>query len=245
MNSLVPALSESLSLFRRDKWLIVLAMIPVTLGVLCYYYLGQWIYGDLLTMGEDYIRSKVDTQSWFSVITTLLVVILTVAFYFVVSWTFVLVISLLACPFNDMMSTRVEKMLMSGEVSSIGESLTSSFSKVLFTIVNELKKVLFIMMISIVGLVLSLFVPPLSFFISCMLVAVSFIDYSWGRHDLRLGKCLRSYRSSFVAYTVSGAIFLVLISIPVLNLFMIPLGVVFFSRLFAEFDLGYKRENLS
>ncbi len=237
MNLIFPSFFEALSYFRKDKWLIVLGMIPVLIGLAIYYYMGSWIYGDLLVFGQDYIRSKMASQSWLNFLTTILVVVLTVAFYFLVSWSFVIVVSLFASPFNDMMSSRVERLLLNEKSVHIGESLSSAFGKFFFTILNEGKKILFIIFVSLLGLVLSLFIPPLSILVSSALIAVSFIDYSWGRHNLKLGSCLRSYRKSFLTYTLAGALFLVFISIPIVNLFMLPFAVVYFTVLFVKLDL--------
>jgi CysZ protein len=242
MSKIYTIFKDSLSLFKHDRWLIILGLIPIIIGLLSYYFIGQWVFGDIFSLGEEYIRGRVANQSWLKFLTTFLIILLTIFLYFIISWTFVLFISLIASPFNDLMSSRVEKALMHGEYPPLGESLGGLWRKISFTIFNEIKKIIFILIISIFGLVISFFFPPASLIFSSLLVAVSFIDYNWGRHDMKISRCIQSYKKAPLLYFSSGFFFFFLISVPIVNLLMIPLGVVFYARAFAEFELGYKRD---
>lgn len=242
MAKLFIVLKDTLTIFRHDRWLIILGSIPILIGLVSYYFIGQWVFGDIFSWGEEYIRGQVSNQTWFKFLTTFLIIILTVLLYFVISWTFILFVSLIASPFNDLMSSRVERALLKGEYLSAGESLQGLWQKIYFTLFNEIKKIMFIMIISFLGLILSLFFPPISLIFSSLLVAVSFIDYNWGRHDMKISSCIQSYKKAPFFYSLSGFSFFILISIPIINLFMIPVGVVYFARAFAEIELGYKRD---
>jgi CysZ protein len=238
ISQLVKNFTESLTLFRRDKWLIILGMIPILIGFGVYYAIGAWVYGDIFPMGEAFLRGKISGERWLSLLSTLFAVVLTIGFYLLLSWTFILLISLIACPFNDLMSSRVEKLMLSGKPAPMGESINTAFRKIAFTIINELKKLTLVLTLSVFGLILSFFIPPLSLFLSCILVAVSFVDYNWGRNDMRIPACLKSYKKGMLTYTMAGGLFLLLISIPIINVFMIPLGVVYFARLFILIEHG-------
>lgn len=76
--------------------------------------------------------------------------------------------------------------------------------------------------------------PPLSVLISGLLFAASFLDYSWSRHDYNVGQCLKSVTSSFVIHLLSGMGLLFLISVPIVNLFVMPFSTIFYTVLFSE-----------
>lgn len=240
---LIDPLRESLGLFWRDKWLLVLGAIPLSIGVVTYYFLGSWLYGDVLGSGEAFLKSKISGERWLNFLSTLFAIVLTIGFYFLISWTFILFISLVSCPFNDIMSSRVERLLLKGSPNSISASLGQTLRKILFIIYNEGKKLSFIIVLSIIGFVLSFIFPPLSLLLSCILVAVSFIDYNWGRYDLGIRGCIKSYRKGFMIYSVAGAFFLLLISIPIINLFVLPIGIVYFTRLYLGIEKKISYEN--
>ena len=73
---------------------------------------------------------------------------------------------------------------------------------------------------------------PISILIFSILMAVGFLDYSWSRKDLKFKDCLKDLKGSIFIYTLSGGMFLLLVTVPIVNLFVLPFGVVYFTVLF-------------
>lgn len=232
----IKAFSKALSVMKGDKWIMLLSTIPVLIGLALYYWLGAWMYGDVLAWGNDWVKQAISNDSWGNVITWFIGIIMTVVLYFVISWTFVLIISIIASPFNDVISARVERAILGKAEQSIGESFSTMFKRILRILWNESKKILFIVSLSLVGFLFSLipFLVPVSFVISAALLAVGFLDYSWSRHEMKLGECIADLKRSVVPYTLGGSVFLFLIAVPVLNLFLLPYAVVYFTVLFSN-----------
>lgn len=230
MKNSVKAVGKSFGVFREDKLIILLSLVPVIVGLAFYYYLGSFFYVDLLSFGNEYLQSNVTNENVGGVLSWILTGLLTIVLFFLVNWTFVLFVSIVASPFNDLISGRVERVIK----GSISDSLDSErfFKKFLKTILNELKKISLIIIISIIAFIIGMFFPPLAFIISALLLAVSFLDYSWSRKELSFGECLANIRKSFFSYLLTGSAFMALISIPIVNLVVLPYAVVYYSVLY-------------
>lgn len=231
--NIVGAVGESLSVYRKDKWIVIFSMVPLLIGGLLYTWLGSWLYTDLLNMGRAQIEQYVSSGGWSQFFFWLLAGILTIGFYFLLSWTFVLVVSGLASPFNDIISNRVERALKGETPQEVRESFRRLMKRLGHTLINELKKISFILILNILAFALSFvaILAPVSVLISALLMAVGFLDYSWSRKEFTFGECLKDIRTSFFSYGLMGGAFLVLITIPVVNLFALPFGVVYFTVL--------------
>tara|TARA_R110000868_G_scaffold296349_4_gene556603 strand:+ start:10035 stop:10763 length:729 start_codon:yes stop_codon:yes gene_type:complete len=234
--SFIKAFSKALSVMKGDKWIMLLSTIPVLIGFALYYWLGAWMYGDVLAWGNEWVKEAISNDTWGNVITWFIGIIMTIVLYFVISWTFVLIISIIASPFNDVISSRVERAILGQSEQSIGDSFAVMFKRILRILWNESKKIVFIIGLSLVGFLFSLipFLVPVSVVISAVLLAVGFLDYSWSRHEMKLGECIANLKASFMSYTLGGTVFLFLIAVPVLNLFLLPYAVVYFTVLFAD-----------
>ena len=225
---------QSFQMIKQDRYIQLLCLVPVLMGIVLYYLIGNWIFNDLYTMGHDYISGKMGEGSFASFFGYILVGLLSVGFYFIINWGFFLIVSMIAAPFNDLISERVEKGLQNDEKDPIGLSMKRIFKNIVFLIVHQIKKFLFFSLIGIIGFALSFTFPPISIFISAILLGVSFLDYSWERHLMTFRESLADLRSNFFSYGMGGGIFLLLISIPIVNLFILPLGVVYFTVLFVN-----------
>ncbi|MCF8057956.1 MAG: EI24 domain-containing protein [Bacteriovoracaceae bacterium] len=231
--NIVSSIGESLSVYRKDKWIVIFSFIPILIGALVYFVFGSYLYGDLLDKGRAFIEQSVSTGGWSQFFFWLLAGILTIGFYFLLSWTFVLVVSGLASPFNDIISNRVERILVGETPEVVGASFTRLFKRLSQTLSNEFKKIIFIIILNILAFAVSFvgILAPISVLISSLLMAVSFLDYSWSRKNMTFTECLSDLRGSFFSYGLMGGGFLILITIPIFNLFMLPFGVVYFTVL--------------
>ena len=159
-----------------------------------------------------------------------------IIFIFLVNWTFVLVVSVISSPFNDFISERVEKIKTESSDNSLN-SLQNLLKDVFKTLFYEIKKVLFILFISLFVVLIDLFIPllaPIGLFLSSLLMSSQLLDYSWSRHQYSLKECLTKLKSEWLIYSLSGFIFMILFSIPIFNLIFLPIGVVYYTLLFCE-----------
>ncbi len=232
----IKAFGQAVSVMKNDKWIVLLSFVPVLVGAALYYWLGAWMYGDVLAWGNEWVKTAITSDSWGNVITWIVGIIMTVVLYFVISWTFVLVISIIASPFNDVISSRVERAILGKSEEKVAESFAQMFARIFRILWNESKKILFIISLSMIGFLLSLipFLVPVSIIVSATLLAIGFLDYSWSRHDMKFRECLADMRASFTSYVLGGVVFLFLIAVPLLNLFLLPYAVVYFTVLYAD-----------
>jgi CysZ protein len=233
MKNVLSSFSESLSIMMKDKIIILFSLVPVLVGVLLYYLLGNLIFTDFLDWINAMVVTKISSNGLGKFIGYLITATLSVVMYFVVSWTFVLIVSLIASPFNDIISNRAEKKLLGEVPESIDKSFSRLMKRIGFTLINEIKKISFILAMTFLALMLN-FVPilaPVSFVLSALLLSIGFVDYTWSRKDKKFVECLSDIRKTFLGYTISGSIFMVLIAIPVVNLLTLPFAVVYYTVL--------------
>ncbi|MDD0852412.1 EI24 domain-containing protein [Halobacteriovorax sp. GB3] len=216
----------SLSIMFKDVKILLLSLIPSVIGLVAYYYLGGWFVTSTTTWGKTYIDSYFENAE---LVASILQWTLGIFFFFVASFTFFLFVSLISSPFNDLISKRVEKIL-GGRV----EEAPFTFSGVFRVLKNEIKKIGFILLISIIGLLCGFVFPPLSFFISAILMAVTFLDYSWSRHEMSVSECVNDFKSSFVRYLLPGVAYVFIVSLPLINVIFLPLGVIYFTTIFTK-----------
>ncbi len=229
-------LNEAIKLLFKDKVLLTLGMFPVLIGIGLYTLLGAKLYNFAMGEGQAYIQGKLGDGAGASVLYWVLFMIFFVLLFFIVNWTFVMIVSVLASPFNDLISSRVEKNIL----GTISKDEKFSISKLLKNFVkiawNELKKVIFILFLTLLSGIFSLIPPlaPITFLLSALLLTIQFVDYSWSRHDYNVGRCIRDILSNLFSYTLGGVLFLFFMAIPGLNLLMLPVAVIFFTLIFVE-----------
>jgi len=225
----------SFRLIFSDKWLIFLAAIPIFVGVIFYSLLGKLLFIDLLNWLRTWVETSLTSQNWGAVAYYFLLFLMTIIVYFLVSWTFVLFVSLVASPLNDILSMRTEKKLL-GQEMNMGEVFKGIPQKILFILKNELLKISLIIVLSGIAILMSFFplLAPVGIILSSLLLGINFIDYAWSRKDLKFRDCFRNTRINVIPYSLAGVIFMILMSIPLVNLFAYPFAVIYFTVLFLE-----------
>jgi CysZ protein len=220
----------------KDKVNFIFTAIPVSIGMLLYYLFGSWFFNTFITKGKALIESNISNDTGGSILTFILGTLLSVVLYFVVSWTFVLVVSIVGSPFNDLISSRIEKKKKGEELDSLPMCFKRLFSNMLKTIFTEAKKLFLIAVLTIAALLLNLFpvLAPLSFALSALLLAAQFLDYSWSRNNYTFTQCVGSIKGDILPFILVGAGFMALISIPVVNLIVPPLATSFFTDYFVS-----------
>lgn len=236
MKFALTSFTRSLKMLFKDKVLFVFFSLPILIGVILYYFLGSAIYDFGMNQGKGLIQNYIENSTASVFLTYTVQIILYIVLFFIINWTFVLIISVIASPFNDMISSRIEKIINGQPLPSLGPAFNSIFKDIFFTIFNEIRKLSVIFLVTIFALVLN-FIPlltPISLFLTVLLVAVAYLDYSWSRHNMILKACLKDVSGNFLTYAVGGAFFFFLISIPVLNLLVPSWATSYFTMVWVK-----------
>ncbi len=103
--------SQALRLITRDPVNLFLAVVPTVLALFMYLFTAVWVfrhakYIELFLM--DILPSK-DAAGILGIIMTGILILFV---FLVMSWTFVMVVGIIAAPFNSMLSSRIEKKLV-------------------------------------------------------------------------------------------------------------------------------------
>ena len=226
----------SYKMILKDKIALIFTLIPIALGILLYGFLGQFYFSKLIDYGQGHIENYLSGGTLGQIAYYLLVAILTITLYFIVNWTFVLVLSIIASTFNDLLSSRLEKIYLGKPLPSLGESFSGLFNKVFKTLVNEIKKVFFILVLSVMAVILG-YIPilaPLSMLLTVLLLAISYVDYSWSRHDIAFKECRKDIFSNVMSYAIGGLFFMVIVSIPLVNIIVPSLATSYFTILWIK-----------
>ncbi len=109
-------------------------------------------------------------------------------------------------------------------------------SRIVKIVLNEIKKFVFVISISSFSFLMSFipFLVPVSIGLTSILLSISFIDYSWSRDGLSFRHCVKDVKRSFFGYMISGFIFMFLLSVPIVNLLVLPLAVIYFTIFYIE-----------
>ncbi|MBI2521804.1 MAG: EI24 domain-containing protein [Bdellovibrio sp.] len=224
-------LRTSVKILFTDWKVFLLAMIPLVLGIILYVYMGKVLFVDFLNFlrlqTESYLGGGKLNAAVYYVVMALMIV----SSYFIVGWTFVLSISILAAPFNSWLSGRVISLRGGGS----GKEVKLGFFSLVW---NELKKVMIIVALSL-GAMIVAFLPfgaPISFLLSAFLISINFLDYPWSVQDLTWKEIVKELKGNTLVYFLCGAVFFLALAIPLLNLMMYPLAVIFYTCLQLELN---------
>lgn len=229
-------LGQALRLITRDPINLFLAVVPTAVALFLYLFVVVFIfkradYFSVLLM--DYLPSKDAAGILGMVLTAILILFV----FLVMSWTFVIVVGLIASPFNSMLSSRIEVMLAGKPVTEDRQKTLSMIAGGLAkTFKNEIKKLVFIVIVAAFAFVLNLFpiFYPVGLFLVAVLFSVQFIDYSWSRHDMSFSTCLGDIIRNIIPYSLSGFLFLLLVTVPIINAFVPALATSYFTVLWLK-----------
>ena len=189
---------KSLNYLRSDKKIMLFSIIPVLIGFICYYFLGSFLFGELEVLAKEYVSNYVEVTGWGETILQWVIGFLIAVF---VNFTFFIFVSVIASPFNDLISERIEVIY---KLDPEGITISQMIKKIPSTLFNEAKKISLIILISMGNLVIGIFAPPLAFILTGLLFAVSFVDYSWSRRELSPKECISEIKQGFLAYMLGG-----------------------------------------
>ena len=227
---------RALSIMFKDKLILFLSTIPLCIGMVLYFLMGAKLYQFVIIGGQEKVKGFVGEGVQGHIAASILFILFMGILFFALNWTFVMVVSILASPFNDAISSLVEKRYTASNTTEENFSWRRLFQYFFKTIWNEIKKTSLIMILTFVALALSFFpiIMPLCFLISGLLLAIQFVDYSWSRHQWKVGRCAKDAVQNIFSYTFSGAFFLFIMAFPIVNFLAITLAVIHFTLLWAD-----------
>ncbi|WP_408098663.1 EI24 domain-containing protein [Peredibacter sp. HCB2-198] len=235
MKGILKAFPMAFKMILTDPVNFVLSIFPTVIALALYIFtiVSAYRNSDRLVA---FFRGYIYTSDQATFLATLVTGILMIFIFFVMSWTFVIVVGIIAAPFNSLLSSRIEtklvqKVYMDEDQSKALEQVKMSMGQ---TFKNEAKKLVFIGIVAVMAFLLNLFplFYPLGVFLVATLVAVQFVDYSWSRRNMHFGECFKDVLKNIIPYSISGAIFLLLVAIPIVNAFIPALATSYFTVLF-------------
>ena len=96
MGSVFSNLSRAVKILFSDKVILLLGSVPVITGTLLYVFLGQKLYNLVMVKGQAMIQERIGDGSGASIIYWALLAIFSILLFFIVNWTFVMVVSIFA-----------------------------------------------------------------------------------------------------------------------------------------------------
>jgi CysZ protein len=227
---------ESYKLILKDKASLTLAAIPIIIGMTLYYFIGISLFHTVTEFGNNYIQDYLGDGTLGQVVNWIVKIILTILLYYIVNLTFILIVSIIASPFNDVLSARIEKQILKQDLPSFGASFSTAMKRMAATIITEIKKIIVILGVSVLVIFMGFFpfLTPVSIVLGAMVLSVEFIDFSWSRHGLSFKECKSEFKSHILGYTIGGLFFMLLISIPIVNLVVPCLATSYFTILWVK-----------
>ena len=216
---------RGLDLLRKPK-IRLHAFMPIALSAV--------VFGALAWLGVSQLEPVVaaaesTVPDWLSWVGTVLWVLFALAFILVTAFCFVIVASLIACPFNGLLAEAVERHLSGREPPSL--SVWKTLLRLPGTLVQETKKLLYFVFWAIPFLLFFL-IPPVNVaapilwvVFSSWMLALEMTDYPMDNGGLAFGEMRRRLRTRVGTALGFGAMTFFVATIPIVNLIAIPAGV--------------------
>lgn len=176
----------------------------------------------------NWMQSQV--PAWLQWLEWVLWPLFVVALLILVFYTFSLVANLLAAPFNSLLAEKVERHL-TGRPLDEGGGLKKVMIELLPTLIDELRKLLYIVLWAVPFLLLFLIpginvaAPILWFLYTAWMLAFEYVDYPMGNHGLKLRQMRARLRRRRTLALGFGGAAAGMTMIPVVNFVVMPSAV--------------------
>lgn len=207
---------------------IWLGLIPILIGILLYFTLGAWLFLQLKLLTHDYVMPQLYESFAGTVVVGVIGVFVSIAFYFLFNWAFLIVVFFISYPFYSKISANTYKLIRPDSIPVTKWEFSGAF--------REIGKVLLNLTFSVIIFTLTSvpFLAWLALIFSAILISIQFIDHSWIRERLTLSQCIDDLFSHPLNYFLIGLIALFIFSIPVLNVLLMPVMVSIYTVLWYE-----------
>ncbi|UJF23917.1 sulfate transporter CysZ [Suttonella sp. R2A3] len=203
---------------RRYVW------VPLSINIVVFA-LATWGFVHYLNVVMEHF---LPADSWLSYLRWVLWPLLAVLFGLIVFYTFSLLANLIAAPFNGFLAAAVER-LETGVTPDSGLTLAQEARA---SISQEVRKTFFFLSRAVVLLILSLIpvlnliAPFLWFAFSAWVAYLQYMDYPMANHGIRFAEQRRRLRGRPLDTFGFGGLATVMMMVPILNLFAMPVSVI-------------------
>lgn len=237
MKDVFSAIPEALRFLLKDPVNFFLFLIPSIVAVVIYIVAGTYALENGMAFTKvlinKYILSQNASMFMYYFVSGLMAILL----FVLVSWTFVLMVGIIAAPFNSVISSRIEKKLR-GETQTKDKSqgisdVIAGFGRTLF---NEFKKLTVIVIATVLAMGLN-FIPvlfPVAILMLALIMSAQFLDYSWSRHELSAAACFKDLLGFFFGNVVAGMMFLGLMAVPLINVLVPAFATSYYTVLWVK-----------
>lgn len=177
-------------------------------------YLGVWLQANFI--------KDVNLPGVWSIGISVISIIIT---FFLIVFTFSYLYSVVGSLFFEKVSHII---LQSEKVRSLSEN-QSAFRKMNYFF----QHLIFISILTAVCFVLS-FIPLLNIITTGIFVSYNFLSFSYSAHSISVRAAIADVKKHWLTYVIVGNVFSILLVIPVVNIFVFPLAVIFYTLIYAE-----------
>lgn len=202
-------------------------LIPLTINI-AVFSAAIW-YG--VVMFETFLAwMQAQVPAWMEWLEWVLWPLFVLALLIVVFYGFTLVANLLAAPFNGLLAEQVELHLRGRPVSE-GGGLSKAVAELVPTLIDEVRKLLYILLWAPPFLILFLIpginiaAPVLWFLYTAWMLTFQYTDYPMGNHGLKLGQMRARLRRRRALALGFGATAAGMTMVPLLNFLVMPSAV--------------------
>ena len=178
-------------------------------------------FGGWVAYLMSYLPEWLAFLEWLVWFLSLIIVILTLAY------AFVFVASIVASPFNAVLSIKVEEMLLGRELTSsvsVWMILPRTVAREIGKLAYLLPRLLLLLVISVIP-VINVISPFLWLLFGAWMMAIQFTDYAADNNEVSFSDLKSRLGSSRLQSVLFGLPLYVLVAIPVVNLVALPVGV--------------------
>lgn len=207
---------------------IWLGIFPIFLGMLLYFTVGIWLFSQLKMLAHNYVMPQLYESFAGTMIVGALGVFVSVAFYFLFNWAFLIVVFFISYPFYSKISSNTYKLIRPHDRLKAKWEFSSFFREFGKFFINLALSLIIFILTSIP------FLAWMAAIVSAFLISIQFIDHSWIRERLTLAECLEDLFSHPLNYFLIGSLTLLLFSIPFLNVLIMPVMVSVYTVLWYD-----------
>lgn len=237
MKDVFSSMPEALRHIFKDPVNFMLFLIPGILAVVLYLIAGAYALRNGMSFTEVLINKYIISKNANLIIYYLVTGVMTFLFFILVSWTFIIIVGILAAPFNSVISDRIERKMRGGLVTKDqSKGLSFVFSGLGRTLWNEVKKLFIILLFTVMAMGLN-FIPvllPVAMILLALIMSAQFLDFSWSRHDLSAGQCIKDITTHLPSNAVAGFMFLLIVAVPIINVLVPALATSYYTVLWIK-----------
>ncbi len=205
--------------------IIINVIVLVTLAWFSYSRFGGWVDG---IMGWF--------PDWLSLIYWLVWIIALIVVLVLVLFAFTMIANIIASPFNAVLSIKVEEALTGkppvAEVSAL-MVLPRAVGREISKLFYVLPRLIGLLILTVIPL-LNVFSPPLWLLFGAWMMALQYADYAADNNDVSIADLLDRLRSNRLQSLVFGLPAYLLLTLPIVNLVLMPVGVAGGTRFWVE-----------